>query len=44
MQYIEKQIDILEDGIRKSWALVRKPNDEKWGECMTMCFQIYDFL
>ncbi|KAM6556840.1 hypothetical protein CsatB_003859 [Cannabis sativa] len=32
LKYIEKQIFILEDGIRKSWALVRKPNDGKSAE------------
>ncbi|XP_062074226.1 protein unc-13 homolog isoform X2 [Humulus lupulus] len=32
LKYIEKQIHILEDGIRKSWALVRKPNDGKRDE------------
>ncbi|XP_050150062.1 protein unc-13 homolog isoform X3 [Malus sylvestris] len=30
LKYIQKQIDILEDGIRKSWALVRQPVHKKW--------------
>ena len=38
MQYIEKQIETLEHGIRKSWALVKKPNNGKWGEFMSYMF------
>ncbi|KAL6280297.1 hypothetical protein ACE6H2_017178 [Prunus campanulata] len=30
LKYIQKQIDILEEGIRKSWALVRHSSDKKW--------------
>ncbi|PON58344.1 hypothetical protein PanWU01x14_167360 [Parasponia andersonii] len=32
LKYIEKQINILEDGIKKSWAPVRKSNNENWVE------------
>ncbi|XP_043811757.1 protein unc-13 homolog isoform X2 [Manihot esculenta] len=30
LQYIQKQIGILEDGIRKSWALVRPSHNPRW--------------
>ncbi|KAJ0049443.1 hypothetical protein Pint_16079 [Pistacia integerrima] len=30
--YIQKQIGILEDGIRKSWGLVRPPIDQLWAK------------
>uniref|UniRef100_A0A5B7C3J2 MHD1 domain-containing protein n=1 Tax=Davidia involucrata TaxID=16924 RepID=A0A5B7C3J2_DAVIN len=30
LQYIQKQIGILEDGIRKSWALVRSCENRRW--------------
>ncbi|KAJ4823461.1 hypothetical protein Tsubulata_019697, partial [Turnera subulata] len=29
LQYIEKQISVLEDGIRKSWALIRPPQNQR---------------
>ncbi|GAV68924.1 DUF810 domain-containing protein [Cephalotus follicularis] len=32
LQYIQKQIGMLEEGIRKSWALVRTSLDRKWGK------------
>ncbi|XP_031251761.1 protein unc-13 homolog [Pistacia vera] len=32
LQYIQKQIGILEDGIRKSWGLVRPPIDQLWAK------------
>ncbi|KAA8522362.1 hypothetical protein F0562_013277 [Nyssa sinensis] len=30
LQYIQKQIGILEDGIRKSWALVKPSENRRW--------------
>ncbi|XP_044485853.1 protein unc-13 homolog isoform X2 [Mangifera indica] len=32
LQYIQKQISILEDGIRKSWALIRSPIGQSWAK------------
>lgn len=29
MQYIQKQVAILEDGIRKSWGLIRPSLDQR---------------
>lgn len=37
MQYIQKQVSSLEDGIRNSWALVRPSDNLKWGNSL-MCF------
>ncbi|KAG2681254.1 hypothetical protein I3760_11G135700 [Carya illinoinensis] len=32
LKYIQKQIGILEDGIRKSWALIRLPVGQGWAK------------
>lgn len=32
MQYIQKQMRTLEDGIRKSWAHVRPPANQRWSK------------
>lgn len=32
LNFIQKQIDMLEDGIRKSWALVRQSDKGTWAE------------
>ncbi|XP_059444572.1 protein unc-13 homolog [Corylus avellana] len=32
LKYIQKQIDILEDGTRKSWALIRPPVGHGWAK------------
>lgn len=32
LKYIQKQIGVLEDGIRKSWALIRPSAGQRWAE------------
>lgn len=32
MQYIQKQVAILEDGIRKSWGLIRPSHEQRQSE------------
>lgn len=40
VQFIQNQIDVLEDGIRKSWALVSQ-SDKEWGEFLSLYFVKY---